>query len=124
MVQLNYLYQCSITLQEKLEYVFLFCFPVRDRCTYRSALGVIFEVRSGETFIDLSACRRCLCRDGDSVLCEALRDSDCGVINPTPGPDRDCTIRGRTLPSGESVAVSSMPCTEHFCCICCQHACT
>ena len=80
--------------------------PVGERCTYQSSLGVRLSVSSGQPFIDLSTCSRCLCRDGEAVLCETiLRDSDCNLINPTPGPTRDCTVRGRTVPSGESIKV-------------------
>jgi hypothetical protein len=40
------------------------------------------------------------------VLCEQLESSDCDAINPTPGPDRNCMVRGRTLPNGGSIKVS------------------
>lgn len=68
----------------------------------------MFSVRSGETFINPSTCSRCLCRNGDEVLCQRLPAGSCDEFNPTPGPDRprDCTIRGRTLSDGDSLTVS------------------
>ena len=82
---------------------------VGERCTYQSSLGVRLSVSSGQPFIDLSTCSRCLCRDGEAVLCERiLQDSDCDLINPTPGPTGDCTVRGRTVPSGEMIQVQCL----------------
>jgi hypothetical protein len=83
-----------------------FFIPVLDRCTYRSRLGTLLNVRSGVTFIDLSTCSRCRCRDGKAVLCEQLESRACDVINPPPGPNTDCVVRGGTLPNGESTQVS------------------
>lgn len=81
-------------------------FSVLDRCEYRSSAGTDFSVRSGERFINLMTCSLCVCRDGEGTLCERLPEGSCDEFNPTPGPDRDCRVRGRTVPNGDSVAVS------------------
>jgi hypothetical protein len=78
---------------------------VLRRCQYRSSSGVMYDVRSGEKFIDPRNCSLCLCRDGVPTLCQRLRETSCDRLNPRI-INRNCTVRGRILPSGASVAVS------------------
>lgn len=63
-------------------------------------------MRSGEKFIDISNCQRCLCTDGEATFCEDLSDDICDRINPTPSDESDCTLRGTTLEDSESASVS------------------
>ena len=77
---------------------------VRDRCRFQSARGFSYEVRSGERFIDLNACRRCLCENGEPRFCEELESSFCHLINP---PSNNCTMSsGKTVSDGDSVDVN------------------
>lgn len=74
----------------------------------------MYDVRSGEKFIDPRNCSRCLCRDGMATLCQSLGERSCARLNPMPITDRNCTIRGRTLTNGASVAVSKFALLAYF----------
>lgn len=83
---------------------------VFERCQYRSTLGSLYNVRSGQKFIEPVNCSRCLCHDGEATLCASLPRGSCSRLNPTPVRNRSCTIRGRTIPNGQSLMVDCNRC--------------
>ena len=78
---------------------------VFERCTYESALGVSFEARHGERFVDPETCSLCLCDDGEAEFCVPANRNLCNRLNPGPAQDRACSLGGETLEDDETVQV-------------------
>ena len=76
-----------------------------ERCTYESALGVSFEARHGERFVDPETCSLCLCDDGEAEFCVPANRNLCNRLNPGPAQDRTCRLEGETLEDDETVQV-------------------
>ena len=87
--------------------VFLHIIIVFERCTYESALGVSFEARHGERFVDPETCSLCLCNNGEAEFCVPANRSRnlCNRLNPGPAQDRTCRLEGETLDDDETVQV-------------------
>ena len=82
---------------------------VGNGCTVDRA-GQTFDVSHGDFFVNVDDCERCLCNNGEAIMCEP---SVCVALQRSPPT---CSYEGQTYTHGESFQVG------HTLCIVLMHA--